>query len=175
MGMMGRMMEIRPSDELRKKRNEDSPVHRSRRSVESRRVYHSNRKDLKWTLPCSLNARGRDGDIKKEGQMTFGLERGSIAAGEPWKRRTECVVRFPTLFPFISLSKSHFSLCAKMRSDLLPSLGLARLPHGVFLQFGRSARFRRLKRIYIYTHNIISSVVRNKTHTAKVLESFWAR
>lgn len=77
---------------------------------------------------------------------------------EPWKRRTECVVRFPTLFPFISLSKSHFSLCAKMRSDLLPSLGLARLPHGVFLQFGRSARFRQLKRIYIYTYTTSSAL-----------------
>ena len=92
---------------------------------------------------------------------------------EPWKRRTECVVRFPTLFPFISLSKSHFSLCAKMRSDLLPSLGLARLPHGVFLQFGRSARFRQLKRIYIYTYTTSSALWRETrhTHTAKVLES----
>lgn len=43
-----------------------------------RGTYCSKRRDLKRTLPCSLNARASDGDIKKRADE---LREGSIASG----------------------------------------------------------------------------------------------
>ena len=45
-----------------------------------RGTHCSKRKALKRTLPCSLNARASDGDIKKEADW---LREGSIGSGEP--------------------------------------------------------------------------------------------
>lgn len=59
----------------------------------------------------------RRGHQKKRGPDDPWLRESGIdddCIREPWKRRIECAVRFPTLFRFISLSNSHFSLCTKI-------------------------------------------------------------
>lgn len=74
-----------------KKKNEGSPFRTGRRlfrrlihldwpGVKLRRAHCLNCKDLKRTLPCSLNARAWDGDIEKEGQLRkrFGCTRASV-------------------------------------------------------------------------------------------------
>lgn len=70
-----------------------------------------------WNHKHSKRAlRARDGDIKS-GADDLWLRERMDCSREPWKRRTEFAVHFPTLFPFTSLP---ISLCAKIRSHLLP-------------------------------------------------------
>lgn len=88
-------------------------------------THWSNWDALKRTLPCSLNARGSDGDIKKE---TVERE-GTDCSREPCVGLNASFTFKPysASLPFSSFSKSSLSLCAKMRSDFL----LSRFPTGL--------------------------------------------
>ena len=89
-------------------------------------THWSNWDALKRTLPCSLNARASDGDIKKRRSR----ERGLITAGNPGNVGLNASFTFKPYsasLPLSSFSKSSLSLCAKMRSDFL----LSRFPTGL--------------------------------------------